>query len=146
MESYIVHSGFFGEASIMREPRRNYRGGSLPEGAREQHFCRVQNGYEIHQIIAITPPRTTALLYFVCSLQADECRLGQDLASIDRRRIEPGGFVAERTPVPMRLGLPQRRVFLARARGGGGLRPPARYRSPPQSHIKDARRSLSSGG
>src|SRR5258708_6784554 len=142
MESYIVHSGFFGEASIMREPHRNCRGGSLPEGAREQHFCRVQNGYEIHQIIAITPPRTTARQYFVCSLQADECRLGQDLASIDRRRIEPGGFVVERTPVPMRLGLPQRRVFLARARGGGGSRRPAGYHSPPESYINEARRSV----
>src|SRR5260370_7127224 len=115
MESYIVHSGFFGEASIMREPHRNCRGGSLPEGAREQHFCRVQNGYEIHQIIAITPPRTTARQYFVCSLQADDCRLGRDLASIDRRRIDPGGFVVERTPVPTRLGPPQPRVFLPRA-------------------------------
>src|SRR5713101_3751458 len=68
MGNYIVRSGFFGEAS-MRQTGRRYRGSTPYNGARVQKFRRVQCGSVIHHNIASRQSRTTAFLFFFCSLQ-----------------------------------------------------------------------------
>ena len=88
-KNYIVRSGFFDEALMMRQTGRKYGGGTPLNGAREQTFDRVQCGSWTHRYIAPGQSHTTALLFFSCSLQEGHCRSGQEVPSVDRRSIEP---------------------------------------------------------
>jgi hypothetical protein len=132
----------FSSAAAMPEMAGRYGVDTRHDGIREQKFCRVQNGYGRHQIIVLTPSRTTARLYFSCSLQANDSRSGREVPSLDCRTIEPGDFVFDGTPVAARAGLPRRRVSVVRAGGPGSPGRPPDYHSPCRSYINDARRPV----
>jgi len=116
--------------------------GTTNDGTTERDSCCIRRGRAVHQMIAVTPSYTTARLYFFRSLQANDCRSRREVPAVDRRTIEPGGLVFDRTPVAARAGLPRTRVSVARAGGAGFPGRPPGYHSPPRSYINDARRSV----
>src|SRR5260370_31002564 len=106
MGNYIVRSGFFGEAS-MRQTGRRYRGSTPYNGARVQKFRRVQSGSVIHHNIASRQSRTTAFLFFSCSLQeAAANRAGKSHRSIVVQSSPTASFPPS-PPSPPDWGYPE---------------------------------------